>query len=295
MAADVSTTPGSAPAGGTPRRRGGLFRLLRLWRLAARMEVIWILRSKSSAFMWFAADTFVGVGVVATTYLLAERFDGIGHWTKTEITFLLGYSLLVRGLVAMFFGLNVAFISRRIGRGQLDHMLLQPQSLLTSIVTEGFGPLTGSGLVIVGALVLRASGHLGDLVWFAWFAINVLASVAVVMAYSYAWGSLAFFAPRAAEEINSSTMDIVDQLRGLPLDGLSGVVLTGLMTLIPVAFVAWLPSRALLSAEGVAAAALFTPLFAGVAVCVATWIFRKGMKRYGETGSVRYLALGHRR
>ena len=278
-------------------------RLVRLWRLAARMELIWIARGKSSAIAWYAADVFVGVGVVATTYLLAERFDGIGTWSKSQIVFLLGYSILVRGLVETMFGWNVAFISRRIGRGQLDHMLLQPQPLLTTILTEGFGPLTGSGLVIVGIGLLCAAGHAGAGLWYAAFALNVVASVVVVMAYSYAWGSIAFFAPRAAEEINSSTMEFVDQLRGFPLDGLSALAMSGLATVIPVAFVAWVPARALLglgdAGSGIPGGAgvgwLFTPGFACLAGLSSTWIFRKGMKRYAETGSLRYLSLGHRR
>ena len=61
--------------------------------------------------------------------------------------FLLGYALLVRGVIDTFFNYNVAFISRRIGRGQLDHMLVQPQPLWMALLTEGFAPFSGSGML----------------------------------------------------------------------------------------------------------------------------------------------------
>ena len=50
---------------------------------------------------------------------------------------------------------------------------------------------------------------------------NLCASIAIVMAFNYAWATLAFWAPRAAEEINDSTWNLLMQLQGFPLDGLS--------------------------------------------------------------------------
>ena len=40
------------------------------------------------------------------------------------------------------------------------------------------------------------------------------------------WGSLAFWAPRAAEELNSSTFELSNQLAPFPLDGAAGIVTT---------------------------------------------------------------------
>jgi ABC-2 type transport system permease protein len=269
--------------------------LCRLWALYARMDVLWIGRAGSTAFMWYLADFIVGTSVVISTWLLAERFDGIGGWSKGQVFFLLGYSLIVRGLVECLFGWNVSHISRRIGRGQLDHMLLQPRPLWMIVLTEGFSPLTGSGMVVAGGIVLASA--IGPAVspnW-AFFALNLVASVAVVIAFSYAWGSVAFVAPRAAEEINSSTMAMVDQLRGFPLDGLSAPLIVTLLSVLPVGLVAWLPSRALLGLDQSPITPWLTPLLACVLAGIAGWIFNRGLHHYGRTGSTRYLAHGHRR
>src|SRR5207244_6500665 len=132
------------------------------------------------------------------------RFDGIGSWTRPQVLFMLGYALLVRGLIDTFFNYNLAFISRRIGRGQLDHLLIQPQPLWMALVTEGFAPVTGTGMLLPAALLLVTSAPEINKTpaWYAVFLVNLLASIVIVLAFEYAWGSLAFWAPRAAEEIN---------------------------------------------------------------------------------------------
>ncbi len=100
------------------------------------------------------ADLITGLAALTATFLLAERFDRIGPWSRPEIQFLLGYALLVRGFIDTLFNCNLAFISRRIGRGQLDHVLVQPQPLWMALLTEGFTPVTGSGMLLPGRGVM---------------------------------------------------------------------------------------------------------------------------------------------
>src|SRR5947209_16930426 len=141
-----------------------LRRLLRLWQLYATMDLLYLARGPQVAITFYVSDFVTGVAAVTATFLLAERFDGIGPWTRAQILFLLGYSLLVRGLIDLFFNYNLAFISRRIGRGQLDHVLIQPQPLWMILLTEGFAPVTGSGMFVPGLALLVWAGHQLDLV-----------------------------------------------------------------------------------------------------------------------------------
>src|SRR5260370_13428194 len=123
-------------------------RLIHLWRLSAAMDLLFLARGPQVALTYYLSDIVVGLAAVTATFLLAERFDGIGPWTKPQVLFLLGYALLVRGLIDVFFSYNLAFISRRIGRGQLHHVLLQPQPLWIVLLPEGFAPVTGSAVVL---------------------------------------------------------------------------------------------------------------------------------------------------
>jgi ABC-2 type transport system permease protein len=278
---------------------GMLARLLALWRLHATLDVLFITRSAGTAIPWYLSDVIIGLAAITTTFLLAERFGGIGPWSVTQVVFLLGYALTVRGGMNALFNYNVAHISRKVGRGQLDHVLIQPQPVWMSLLTEGFAPVTGGAMLVPGiGLMVWAVAELQLAVSPAWVAelfVNLLASMAIVMAFNYAWATLAFWAPRAAEEVNESTWNLMMQLQGFPLEGLPTLVLTGLLTVVPVGLVAWLPSRALLGIEVPAWSVVIVPLAAALLSGLAVAIFLRGLQHYGQTGSTRYLPFGHRR
>jgi ABC-2 type transport system permease protein len=274
-------------------------RLVRLWGLYASMDLLFLARGPQAALAYYVSDFFIGLAAVTATFLLAERFDGIGPWTKPQVLFLLGYALLVRGLIDIFFNYNLAFISRRIGRGQLDHVLIQPQPLWMVLLTEGFAPATGSGMFLPGLGLLIWAGQQLDLVvpaaWYVLLVVDLVASIAVVLAFEYIVGSLAFWAPRAAEEINSSSWRLITQLAPFPLDGLAGWALGSLLTAVPVGLVAWYPARVLLGIGATPWDYALLPTVALVLITLALWIFTRGLRHYGRTGSTRYLDYGHRR
>jgi ABC-2 type transport system permease protein len=264
------------------------------------MDLMYIARGPQAALTYYVSDLVIGVAAATATFLLAARFDGIGAWSRPQVLFLLGYALLVRMLVEVFFNYNLAHISRRIGRGQLDHVLIQPQPLWTALVTEGFAPFTGSGMLLPTALLMiRASQQL-DLAlspgWWVLFVVDVIGSVVIVQSFEYAWGSIAFWAPRAAEEINSHTWDMLQTLIPFPLDGVTGLALTSLLTIVPAGLIAWYPSRALVGLAPVSwIDAVALPIAAILFAALTIWIFTRGLRHYGRTGSSRYLDYGHRR
>ena len=278
--------------------RDTLGRLFRLWQLYATMDLLYLLRGPDVAVAYYVSDLIIGLGAFTATFLLAARFDGIGPWTRPQVLFLIGYGLLVRALVNTLFNYNLAQISRRIGRGQLDHILVQPQPMWMALLTEGFAPVSGSGMFAPAAVLLVLAARELQLplspMWIAFLCLNLVASIAIVLAFEYAWGTIAFWAPRSAEEINSSTWQLLMQLSPFPLDGLSTALITTLVTVIPVGLVAWLPARALLGIDAPGWSVLLAPAAALVLGGVTVWFFHLGMRQYGRTGSSRYLAYGHR-
>jgi len=107
------------------------------------MEFLIMTRDLKTFLSWTVADGLLNIAAVSGMLLLAQRFAGIGPWTKYQVIFLLGYGAFTDGLVGTFFNYNVSFISRRIGRGQFDHTLIQPQPIWMSLLTEGFSPPSG--------------------------------------------------------------------------------------------------------------------------------------------------------
>jgi ABC-2 type transport system permease protein len=262
------------------------------------MDFTFVAADLRLALVYFISDFISHFAAISAMLLLAERFAGIGAWSRDQVVFMLGYATTVGGLLSLFFGYNVLMISRRIGRGQLDHTLVQPQPVWMALLTEGFMPV--SNLVVLlpsGGLLAWAASRLELEItasWLALFGLNLLASCAIVLAFSFAWGSLAFWAPRAAEEVSSSATDILSELKSFPLDGLGPLLLGSLTTALPVGFVAWYPCRALLGIDTTTWGAWVTPLAALLLGALAAWVFQKGLQRYGHTGSQRYSDLGHR-
>ena len=275
---------------------GRLRALLARWRVQAYLDFMWMTKDVRFFVINVVSDIILNLAGVTAVFLLAERFEGIGLWSRDQILFMLGYAALVRGFLDVGFGYNVLHISRRIGRGQLDHSLVQPQPLWMGLLTEGFMPFSGSWSLLTGiGITAWAIGRIGapfPVQWWLLFAGNLLASCAVALSFSFLWGALAFWAPVAAEEISSRATNFLYQLKSFPLDGLSAVVLTGMLTVLPVGFVAWYPCRQLL---GIAAPHFWhTPLAALLLALAAGFVFKKGMHHYAQTGSQRYLGWGHR-
>jgi ABC-2 type transport system permease protein len=280
-------------------KRSTIMRLLRLWRVSAYLDFLWMTRDAKQFLLYFSSDLVLNVAAVTAIFLLAERFQGIGAWSKPQVLFMLGYAATVKGILELFFGYNVLCISRRLGRGQLDHTLVQPQPLWMALLTEGFVPFSGSAVLLTGlGLLLWATSHLAVAVtaaWLGWLALNLAASTVVVLSFTFLCGSLAFWAPRGAEEINSSSLGLLYQLSFFPLDGLGPGLLGGLMTVLPVGFVAWYPCRALLGLGDPSRGTALTCLAAALFAVLAVRVFREGLRQYGRTGSQRYLSFGHRR
>jgi ABC-2 type transport system permease protein len=131
--------------------------------------------------------------------------------------------------------------------------------------------------------------------WLALYVLDIVSSTVIVLAFEYIWGSIAFWAPRAAEELNQSTWRLLVQLAPFPLDGLAAWALVGLLSVVPVGLVAWYPARALLSIDAPPYAPFVLPVAALIAAGLTSLIFARGLRHYTLTGSTRYLDYGHRR
>lgn len=274
-----------------------LVRIMRRWQVQAYLDFMWMTRDFKLFIINVVSDFVLSLSGVIAVFLLAERFAGIGAWSRDQILFMLGYAALVEGILEMFFSYNVLHISRRVGRGQLDHTLIQPQPVWMAFLTEGFMPFSGcwgflAGLGISCWAVAGMDMALGSEWWFCYL-IHLVSSCAVILAFSFLWGSMAFWSPVGAEEISSSAVGFTRQLKSFPLDGLHPALVSGLLSVLPVGFVAWYPCRVLLGIDE-AGSLWLTPLFAGALSLLAFSTFTKGLHHYGQTGSQRYLPWGHR-
>lgn len=275
-------------------------RILRLYALYAKMDLAWLLRDTGFALIAIGSDVLSNIATISGMVLLAARFGGIGGLSEAEVLLLVAFSTCCTGMFQFFFiGNNTAFISRRIGRGQLEHMAMMPLPMPVQLVTEGFTPFSGcgnllSGLVLTGYALRRLAltvtpGLLLSLL------CSLTVSVLLQLCYSYLFGSLAFYLPVAAEEISDDVLTGMGKLAPLPLSGLPAAVALPLLTVLPTGLIAWFPTLALLGKAPLGLPGQFPLLVLLLLFLLTKTVFQRGLNYHVTHGNNRYLPHGHRR
>jgi ABC-2 type transport system permease protein len=264
----------------------------------ARLNVARILRTREQAIAYTLTDFLWHSGAMLAPILVAVRFGHIGAWPAAAVVFMLAYGAAVSSLMDIL-GDYPWRLSRRIGRGHIDHLLVQPQPVWRILLTEGFTPFDFWPVLTLGVILMASSAarlHVAATPgWLGLLGLNLLASVVVQTAFLYAWGSAAFWAPRGAEEISTAAASLVDDL-SFPLDPVPLGLRVVLVSVVPSGLLSWLPSRSLLHIPGAGALdAWLTPLAAIVLGAFAAVLFGLGLRHYRHSGSRRYLDNGHRR
>lgn len=275
-------------------------RLMRLYALYARMDLAWLLRDTRFALTAITTDVMAGISSISGVFLIAVRFGGVGGMHTDEVLFMLAYYTIISGLLCTFCtGGNIAHISRVIGRGQLEHMLVQPLSLPMQMATAGFIPFTGSSNLVAGLGLLMYAAHRLQLPmtlgWVGMLAGALCVTLAMMLSLSYLSACLAFYAPVAAEEISSDVLDAAEYLATFPLAGVSPALGIPLISALPSGLIAWFPSQWLLGKQPLGLPGSYPALIALLFFGLAYFGMRKGLRYYALHGTNRYSAAGHRR
>lgn len=278
---------------------GNLRQLFRLYALYGCMDLTWFLQDRVTCMLVILAEWGANIASVAGVLLLAARFGGVGGFSGDEVLFMLGFFQLADGFAyLMFGGYNVTAISRRIARGQVEHMLIQPRPLWMQLMSEAFMPVSGSSGFVTGLLVTGiacARLHLAVTpLWLFGLALYVASHAALKIGLGYLTGTAAFYRPVACEEISAQTLNLLNLLGKYPLAGLPAWALAALTTLFPAGLLAYVPALALLGRLGKSPALALPVAVAAAFLTVAALFFRKGLKHYAQYSCNRYRDLGHR-
>lgn len=275
-------------------------KFIRLYVLYAKMDLAWLLRDTKFCLMAICADFISNIAAVTGIFLLAWRFDGVGGMDKFEVLFMLGYVTVITGIYQTFFSsCNTGHISRRIGRGQLEHMLIQPLPIPVQLLTEGFIPVSGSSNIITGCAIISVAlknlGIVPEWWWVLSFIVNVVVTISIIISLTYMFSTAAFYAPAQAEEISTYVVDTTGNLSTYPLSGMSLAVQIPLITIFPAGLLGWFPSLALLGKPPLGLPVFYPMIVAILLFILAAKLFKKGLNYYVKSGTNRYSAGGHRR
>ncbi len=261
--------------------------MLRLPKLLMRIFAIALQRELShrANLIAQALTTTTGIAAGAATLLIVyHHVETLAGWRLHETLVLLGAYHVVSGLFQTFVEPNLVWFAAKVLRGELDDLLLQP---VPSLFMASFGrahPWSLAevllGLVVV-VLGVAGPGAAITVLNAAACALLLAAGVAITWAARVMLASLAFWAPGIEPTVLYSAFW---QLGRYPVTIYHQLVRRFLTYVVPVAFIATIPARAL--TRGVDLSLLATGLGAAVvAVVLARLAWHAGLRRYTSATS----------
>ncbi|MFR9797421.1 ABC transporter permease [Streptomyces sp. MS06] len=271
---------------GVSRVRSGL----RAYLLIAGMWVRSAMAYRTS-FVLTAVGNFLATGLDFVAILLMfSRVEVLGGYDLPQVAFLYGLSGTAFGLADLAIG-SMDRLGRRVRDGTLDTLLVRPAPVLAQMAADRFG-LRRLGRIAQGVVVLGWSLSALDVVWTVPKLLLmpvVVASGAVIFGAVFVAGAAFQFVAQDASEVQNAFTYGGTTLLQYPPTLFAREVVRGVVFVLPLAFVNWLPASYVLGVpmplglpEWVA--------FASPAVAAACWVpaglaWRAGLRAYRSTGS----------
>jgi len=226
----------------------------------------------------------------AFIWVVLGKFQAIGGWTLQEVTLLYGIQLMGNALWSLAFS-RIINVQGMVQIGEFDTMLVRPMPIALQFMFGGFRiAIVGD---VIGAVILLAVGlQTASIDWSlpkaVFLVLAVVGSGLVRGAFELA-GCALVFRSLVSGWVQFATDSLFGQFGSYPLDIFARRARQLLTYVIPVAFVAWVPSTVLLDRTEVlpfpAWVAWCTPLLGVALMTAAWWIFLRESRQYQSSGS----------
>jgi ABC-2 type transport system permease protein len=217
-------------------------------------------------------------------WVLLRRVPHLRGWQLSDVEVLFGITATSFGLVVAVTG-GVRQLGQFIDEGQLDTLLTQPKPpLLYALGIRSRA--SGFGDVLSGMGFLAISGHL-TLATLPLISLLVVAGSTTILACGIVFFSLPFWMARA-DTVSRQLWELLITFSLYPEPLFGGAIRLMLFTVLPAAFVAYLPVQIVRQPS----VPMLAVSLAGSAayLLLAVWVFGRGLRRYAS-GS-RFVAFG---
>ncbi len=205
--------------------------------------------------------------------LLFRLKSDIGGYGLNDVMVLWGLSAGTFGLAHVFF--HRAFsLPDLIIHGKLDSFLVQPKSVLLSVITSATSS-SAIGDIIYGYMILTIFNFsFSNLLLFTLF---IILGALILTAYAVIVGSLSFWILRS-EMLSENLNNIMVNFQTYPDGIFKNVIRFLLYTLVPVGFVVYQPLKIILHFNLMACLGV---LAFTIGICLlAFFVFYRGLRRY---------------
>ncbi|GAB3151982.1 hypothetical protein GCM10027290_42010 [Micromonospora sonneratiae] len=263
----------------------GLLAAARIYRrlLAAHLRAV--LEYRADALLTIGATVLgqlAGLIFVATIFSQVPALDG---WTQWEVLCVCAMVMIAEGVGSLLFE-GAWHLSGLVNLGALDYLLVRPYPVVLQVLGSAVG-VNGLGNLVVGGLLLTSAVGRIDVAWspltLLWAGILLVSGLLVKIAINLVTNALSFWLLSPSNSLAVSVHMLGDLAR-YPLT-VYGMGIRSLLTVVPVAFVGYFPTAALLDKGVSTAIGASTPLVA-LACAVGAWrFFEAGLRRYESAGS----------
>ncbi|WP_406865326.1 ABC transporter permease [Streptomyces sp. HUAS MG47] len=247
---------------------------------------------RSSFAMTLCASFAVTFFDFVVILLMFGQVEGLGGYSFGEVAFLYGTAGTAFGLADLAMG-SLQRMGTRVRDGTLDTLLVRPAPVLAQLAADRFA-LRRLGRVLQGLFVLvwglALVGAEVD-----WTVLKVLMVPVMVVSGAVIFGAVMvlgaafqFWAQDASEVTNAFTYG-GNTLLGYPPTIFAKELVRGVVYVVPLAFVNWLPALYVLGRPAPGGAPEWagpaSPLVAAGCCVVAGAAWRRGLRAYRSTGS----------
>lgn len=229
------------------------------------------------------AAVVVASGLAALA-LVYTRTETLGGWSLGEAIVLFGTFQLMAGLLATFIEPNLMWFANQVRSGKLDDALLKPVPSIVLVSLGSCAPLRLAEAVMGAAVVGVGLSELGRVptpsAIVGWL-LMLGAGIAITWATRVLVASLALWAPALELDV---VYGAVWQFGRYPVSIYPRPIRFALTYMVPVAFIATVPARALIRGPSVELV-LAALAVAAAAIAIVRAVWDAGLKRYTSATS----------
>lgn len=261
-------------------------RYFRLYRIFAVQYMKTVLQSKTDFFVGLGGFLISQAAGLAFLYLVFEQIPSIQNWNLEQMLFIYGFAQIPRGLDHLLTD-NLWMVGwQMVIKGTFDKYILRPMNIFFQIICEkvqfdAVGELL-IGIFFVGRAVANGTIHL-TVLRVVFFIISVIAGSIIYTSVKLILASIAFWIKNSAP-LMGTLYDMADFAK-YPIEIYARPIQIVLMTVLPFAFVTYIPSTFFLINANI-----WKTIGAECVIALLFWlfaysVFKKGLTVYESAGN----------
>ncbi|MCS1352091.1 ABC transporter permease [Mechercharimyces sp. CAU 1602] len=215
------------------------------------------------------------------------RFDHILGWTIAEVGLLYSISTISMSLYRLL-APEIHNFDTYLIQGDFDTLLIRPVSPLTLLLTRNLdlsrlgGIVQGIGVLCLSLALMWGVRDLQGLLLY--LPITLLSGTAILFSLGLITATLAFWSERT-RDFQSFTLYAPSNAASYPMSVYTGWIKWLFFTILPVAYMGYVPVAYLLHKGGSWHGLWLSPLIALLSILIALHIWHIGIRHYRSTGS----------